>query len=70
MVVVKCLICQDGFSKKDALKRHFVDTHGIPENDEVLNRYVHGTILCQRESSIQRPVNDIRFNLFAVVLFV
>ena len=41
MVVVRCLICQDGFSKRDALKRHFVDAHSIPENDDVLNRYVH-----------------------------
>ena len=41
MVVVRCLICQDGFSKSDALKRHFVDAHSIPENDDVLNRYVH-----------------------------
>ena len=39
--MIKCLICQDVFSKKNALKHHFVETHGIPENDEVLNRYVH-----------------------------
>ena len=40
MALVKCVLCKKSFSTSSAVRQHFVDDHNIPENDEVLNRYV------------------------------
>ena len=40
MALVKCVLCKKSFSTSSAVRQHFVDDHNVPENDEVLNRYV------------------------------
>ena len=39
-MAVKCVICHISFKKRDALKKHFVEDHSVPENDKVLDRYL------------------------------
>ena len=40
MVAVKCVLCKKSFNKRDDLKKHFVDAHSVPADDDILNRYV------------------------------
>ena len=39
MALVKCILCKS-LSTPSAVRQHFVDDHNVPENDDVLNRYV------------------------------
>ena len=40
-MAVKCLLCKQSYRKRDLLKKHYVEHHSVPENEDVMERYLN-----------------------------
>ena len=37
----KCLLCKQSYRKRDLLKKHYVEHHSVPENEDVMEKYLN-----------------------------